>query len=210
MISFHYAVNNGRFRCCDSVTLTIKSILEPYYFLKHKTKPFNFHLPWFSGLCDYKRAKSDLLNGVDHSVLFSAERSEASNTLVPGTRGFGREGPKYSAVQQKTCDVSCCRHRVFSFPVIYSGYVAGRSATYTESKRSRSQYRRLYCCLNGNTGLKAFLYVAFEWEKGILGVWEARRIPLPSHAQIPFSDLSNVCQQARGLLLTALTTTCIC
>ena len=97
-----------------------------------------------------------------------------------------------------------------SFPVIYSGYVAGRSATYTESKRSRSQYRRLFCCLNGNTGLKAFLYVAFEWEKGILGVWEARRIPLPSHAQIPFSDLSNVCQQARGLLLTALTTTCIC
>lgn len=102
-------------------------------------------------------------------MLFSAERSKASNTLVPGTRGFGREGPKYSAVQQKTCDVSCCRHRVFSFPVIYSGYVAGRSATYTESKRSRSQYRRLYCCLNGNTGLKAFLYVAFEWEKGILG-----------------------------------------
>ena len=114
LISFHYAVNNGRFRCCDSVTLTIKSTLEPYYFLKHKTKPFNFHLPWFSGLCDYKRAKSDLLNGVDHSVLFSAERSEASNTLVPGTRGFGREGPKYSAVQQKTCDVSCCRHRVVS------------------------------------------------------------------------------------------------
>ena len=117
------------------------------------------------------------------------------------------EGLKYSA---KTCDVSCCRQLVFSFPVIYSGYVAGRSATYTESKRSRSQYRRLYCCLNGNTGLKAFLYVAFEWEKGILGVWEVRRIPLPSHAQIPFSDLSNVCQQARGLLLTALTTTCIC
>ena len=123
---------------------------------------------------------------------------------------FRERGPKYSAVQQKTCDVSCYRHRVFSFPVIYSGYVAGRSATYTESKRSRSQYRRLYCCLNGNTGLKAFLYVAFEWEKGILGVWEVRRIPLPSHAQIPFSDLSNVCQQARGLLLTALTTTFIC
>ena len=107
-------LNNGRFRCCDSVTLTIKSTLEPYYFLKHKSKPFNFHLPWFSGLCDYKRAKSDRLNGVNHSVLFSAERSEASNTLVPGTRGFGWRGrdsntrrrPAMFLVAGSVCSVS--------------------------------------------------------------------------------------------------------
>ena len=88
-------------------------------------------------------------------MLFSAERSKASNTLVPGTRGFGWRG-KDSNIRRRPCDVSCRRQRVFSFPVIYSGYVAGRSATYTESKRSRSQYRRLYCCLNGNTDLKPF------------------------------------------------------
>ena len=115
-------LNNGRFRCCDSVTLTIKSTLEPYYFLKHKTKPFNFHLPWFFRPVWLQTRKKRSTKRREPQRAFQRGKSKSKQYTSSRYTRFrvAGEGLKYSA---KTCDVSFCRQRVFSFPVIYSGYV---------------------------------------------------------------------------------------
>ena len=50
---------------------------------------------------------------------------------------------------------------------------------------------------------------AFERERGFWAREKREGSPSLLMPKFLFSDLSNVCQQARGLLLTALTTTCI-